>query len=155
VAAMEKIGGGVAVRVVAPLAIAVVLLLTLCGCDTCDEGLGDYEYVLCEAESLELPDSVALGDTIWAEIHGITYPGCHDSATIECKLVGSTWVLRPIARHFLDEGCRYMIWRHDAIVALTPPRWGRFYVAVLSLGPPLLDSTYVVFVPKERELCSE
>jgi hypothetical protein len=130
------------------LLFSTLLLLSSCGvvdqdddrCATIDEKLP------CLAEALQVPDTTAAGDMIPARIRGVVgSDGCYHLESIERELVGSTWVLRPIAHHLELPGgaCTYWVPRFDRVVALRPPHSGWAYIVVLSSGPALLDSTFV------------
>ena len=131
-------------RGVLALALGGLLLLTSCGDRTCGVEMPTSEFVLCWADSLEVPDTLAVGESIPARVWGVAGPDlCYHLERIECELVGPTWVLTPIARHYVNVGCYYMVSHFDQVVTLTPPGLGWVYVEVLSRKRVLLDSVYV------------
>ena len=131
-------------RGVLALALGGLLFLTSCGERTCGVDLPASELILCRAQTLEVPDTVAVGESIPARVRGIAGPDlCYQLERIECELVGPTWVLRPIARHYLNVFCWIMVSHFDEVVTLTPRAPGWAYIEVLSTHPVLLDSVYV------------
>jgi len=131
-------------RGVLVLALGGLLLLTSCGDRTCGVEEPASEFVLCWADSLEVPDTVSVGESIPARVWGVAGPDlCYQLERIECELVGPTWVLRPIARHYLNVFCWYMVSHFDEVVSLTPRAPGWVYIEVLSRKRLLLDSVYV------------
>lgn len=125
--------------------VSALVLLASCGLLDSDHGLD--ECVPCTVQGLEVPDTTFAGQPIMAHITGIVGPDCsYHLERITCQSVGATWVLRPIAHHRVEPGHAYcaMVIQLDEVVALEALSTGWVYVVVLSRGPALLDSTFVL-----------
>lgn len=130
---------------VGAMILAAFITLTL-GCGPFDDDDVVVEEVLCRVEVLEVPDSTDSGGTIVAHIAGIVGPNaCYGLDRIERERHGTKWVLRPVAHHVIGRGvcCPQMIVLFDEIVELGYADSGWVYVEARTLGPLLIDSTYV------------
>ena len=128
-----------------PLVLAVMVLVVSCGLLDPDDNID--ECLPSVARGLEVPDTTAAGSPILAHITGFVGPSsAYHLERITRQRVGSTWVLRPITHHREEAGHAYgaRVVDLDELVTIEPTGVGWYYIFVLSRGPALLDSTFVV-----------
>ena len=116
-------------------------------CGIFDPGEDIDECFPSVANGLEVPDTTVVGQPIVAHITGFIGPSCaYHLEGVTRQQVGRTWVLRPITHHREESGHAYCaaVAYLDEIVTIEPIGSGWFYIFVLSRGPALLDSTFVV-----------
>jgi hypothetical protein len=129
-------------------AVALVsVLLVVSSCGLLDDDGGIDERVACRVMALSVPDTTLFADVIQAHITGAVGPNsCYHLESIGEERVGKTWTLRPLAHHLVPKGgaCGAWVVPLDEIVSLEPRTLGWVYVVVISQGPALLDSTFVI-----------
>lgn len=129
--------------------IGALILAAGCGGEKAGFRLGDPlvdRIVPAYAETLWVPALCLLEDGVEVRVKGLAGgSSCFHLERVDVDLEDRTYTLCPLARHLERFGYYYLdvLVRFDTTFVLRPPEHGPYWIRVVGLNDPLVDSTKV------------